>query len=213
MFSNNRAPAENEETVFSAASNGDISKLPTLLLGGEELDVVDQQGKTPLHIAARGGHLAVIDFLLRREHTPLDCRDTYGRTALWFSTYSSRDSVTNKLLEEGDVDVNTLGRNGRYDNHSTSLHHLAIRRDTTVLRRFLAMPALDPNLCARSQSPFCLAIEEGNTAIMSLLVAHETTQINARYPNDDSPLHLGTRAGHFDMVKLLVSQGDRLQIN
>lgn len=212
MFSNDRAPARNEETVFSAASDGDISTL-RMLLRGEEFDVVDQQGQTPLHIAAGGGHLAVVDFLLRQAHALLNRRDTYGRTALWCSTYSSHDSVTNRLLDENDVDVNTLGRAWRDDNPSTSLHHLTIRRDTTTLRRLLAVPALDPNLCARGHSPLCLAIEEGNTAFMGLLLAHKKTQINAIHPYDDSPLLLATQRGHVDMVRLLVWQGDRLQIN
>jgi ankyrin repeat protein len=87
--------------------------------------------------------------------------------------------VTNGLLEEGDVDVNTLGRDGSYDVSCTSLHHLAIRKNTTVLRQFLAVPALDPNTCASSKTPLCLAIEEGNTAVTRLLLAHGKTQINA----------------------------------
>lgn len=212
-FLNDQAPARNEETVFSAASDGDISTLRMFLLRGEEFDVVDQQGQTPLHIAAAGGHLAVVDFLLRQAHTLLNRRDTYGRTALWCSTYSSRDSVTNRLLDENDVDVNTLGRAWRDDNLSTSLHHLTTRRDTTTLRRLLGVPALDPNLCARGHSPLCLAVEEGDIAFMRLLLADKKTQINAIYPYHDSPLLLATQRGHADMVKSLVCQGDRLQIN
>lgn len=40
MFSNDPTPARNEETVFSAASNGEVSTLRMLLLRGEEFDVV-----------------------------------------------------------------------------------------------------------------------------------------------------------------------------
>jgi hypothetical protein len=85
-----------------------------------------------------------VDFLLSRNKTLLKRKDKYGRTDLWISTYSSHDSVTIRLLEESDVDVNTLGKDSRCDHPSTSLHHLAIRIDTTTLRKFLAMPSLYP---------------------------------------------------------------------
>lgn len=216
-FLNDQAPARNEETVFSAASDGDISTLRMFLLRGEEFDVVDQQGQTPLHIAAAGGHLAVVDFLLRQTHTLLNRRDTYGRTALWCSTYSSHDTVTNRLLDENDVDVNTLGKRWRDDPLSSSLHHLVHSiKDTTTLRRFLAVPSLNPNIRDTrgfSQSPLDLAITQGNTAFVSLLLTHEKTHVNGIILYNDPPLHLATQAGRADMVKLLISQGDRLQVN
>lgn len=42
-----------------------------------------------------------------------------------------------RLLEEKDVETNALGKCGKYDSPSTSLHHLARRRYTNVLGRFL----------------------------------------------------------------------------
>jgi ankyrin repeat protein len=212
-FPYDMAPSRNEETVSSAASNGDLATLRKLLLRGEEVDVVNHQGQTPLHLAARGGHLAVVGVLLRQANSLLNRKDHHDRTALWFSTYSSYDGVTNRLLEEGDVDVNTLGRDRTDDVPSTSLHHLTIRRDATILRRLLAVPALDPNTCARSNTPLCKAIEEGNTAVMRLLLAHEKTQINAIDLYTDAPLFLATQGEHVDMVRLLVDQGDRLEVN
>jgi ankyrin repeat protein len=104
-FSSDMAPSRNEETVLSAASNGDLATLRKLLLRGEEVDVVNHQGQTPLHLAARGGHLAVVDVLLRQANSLLNRKDHHDRTALWFSTYSSYDGVTKRLLEEGDVDA------------------------------------------------------------------------------------------------------------
>ncbi|KAJ5559492.1 hypothetical protein N7513_001891 [Penicillium frequentans] len=211
--SNDTTIAGSEETVFSAASSGDISRLRVIRRRGERLDIVDQEGKTPLHTAASGGHLVAVDFLLRHANSLLNCKDTYGRTALWWSTFAFHDSVTKRLLKEEGVEVNALGRSGRYNDPSTSLHHLAFRRDTIALRWFLGLPALDPNLRGGSQSPLCLAIQEGNTAVVELLLAHKKTQINAITPHSDSPLLLATQKGHVDMVKLLIWQGDRLQIN
>lgn len=206
-------PAKEEETVLSAAMNGNIAALQKLLLGGEHLDVVDHCEQTPLHLAARRDHVAMVDFLLRRDNSLLNRKDSYGRTALWLSTYSNCDTVTKRLLKERGMELNTLGRDSRDGTPSTPLHHLMMRLDTMMLRQFLAMSSLDPNLCAHSQSPLCLAVEEGNISVMRLLIAHERTQINAICPHSDSPLLLATEKGHFDMVKLLVGQGSRLQVN
>jgi ankyrin repeat protein len=206
-------PIRSKETVASAASSGDTSLLQMLRLRGAKSNIVDQQGLTPLHTAAKSGHLSAVDFLLRHANTLLDRKDSHGRTALWWSTFLSHDCVTQRLLAEKDVEINALGTCGKYDSPSTSLHHLARRRDTNVLSWFLSRPTLDPNLCFGSQTALCLAIQQGNTAVVRLLLAHEKTQINAMDIYSNSPLFLATQEGHRDIVELLVWQNDRLQIN
>ncbi|KAF3004654.1 hypothetical protein E8E15_001260 [Penicillium rubens] len=213
VISHDTTLARSEETVASAASSGDVSILRMLRLQGEEFDIVDQQGMTPLHTAARSGHLSAVDFLLHHANTLLNRKDSHGRTALWWSTFSFRDRVTQRLLEEKDVEINTLGTCGKYDRPSTSLHHLARRRDTNVLGWFLSRPTLDPNLCFGSQAALCLAIQEGNTAVVRLLLTHPKTDINAMDIHSNLPLFLATQEGHRDIVELLVWQNDRLQIN
>ncbi|CAG8365305.1 unnamed protein product [Penicillium salamii] len=147
-----------------------------------------------------GGHLAVVDLLLR-QNAPVNCKDNHGNTPLWYSTSSYHDDVTERLLTENDVDVNTVGGGGRYDEPSTSLHHLARRTDTVVLRWFLARPTLDPSICAGFQSPLRLGITEGNIAVVRLLLTHKELEMNARYTLGDSPLCLATERGDVDAVK------------
>jgi len=106
-----------------------------------------------------------------------------------------------------------LGGGGRYDEPSTSLHHAVRRLDTIVLRWLLAVPALDPNTCASFQSPLCLAIREGNTAVLRLLLTHKDIEINAQHSYGDAPICLAIENGNVDAVKLLVAQGSRLKIN
>ncbi|KAJ5855203.1 hypothetical protein N7455_009151 [Penicillium solitum] len=196
-----------------AAASGNLSAVKSLLdKKSIDCDVLDQRNGTPLHAAAMGGHLAVVDLLLR-QNALVNCKDDSGNTPLWYSTSSHRDDVTERLLTENDVDVNTVGGGGRYGEPSTSLHHLARRMDTVVLRWFLARPTLDPNICAGFRSPLRLAITEGNIAVVRLLLTHNELEINARHTREDSPLCLATERGDVNVVKLLVEQGDRLKIN
>ncbi|KAK9847338.1 hypothetical protein MYU51_019539 [Penicillium brevicompactum] len=139
--------------------------------------------------------------------------DIHGNTPLWWATSRHHDDVTKRLLSEDDVDVNVVGGGGRYDRPSTSLHHAVRRLDTVVLQWLLAVPSLDLNICASFQSPLCLAIREGHTAVLRLLLTHKDIQINAQHPGGDAPLCLATENGNVDAVKLLVAQGSRLKIN
>lgn len=211
-LSSSRILARKAKTVVTAVKDGDVAGLRQLHLR-EGLDAVNHKGQTLLHIATQGGHLPVVDYLLRHKKTLLNCKDHYGRTALWISTYSSLERITKRLLEEHDVNLNTLGKNSDYDAPSTPLSHLIIRFYPTMLRQFLAMPSLDVNLCVGSVSPLYLAVEEGNIPAVRLLIAHKDIQINATLPHADSPLHLATLKGNIDVVKLLVAQGDRLRVN
>ncbi|KAJ5752700.1 hypothetical protein N7520_009617 [Penicillium odoratum] len=182
-LSSNRVLARKAKTVVTAVKDGDVAELRQLHLR-EGLDA-----------------------------TLLNCKDHYGRTALWISTYSSLEKITERLLEEHDVNLNTLGKNSDYEAPSTPLSHLMIRFYPTMLRRFLAMPSLDVNLGVGSLSPLYLAVKQGNIPAVRLLIAHKDIQINATLPHADSPLHLATLKGNIDVVKLLVAQGDRLHVN
>ncbi|KAK9846669.1 hypothetical protein MYU51_001949 [Penicillium brevicompactum] len=197
-----------------AADHGDFLAVESLLCQ-KSIDpgALDQRNRTPLHAAAMGGHLAVVDLLLRRTNAFLNCQDIHGNTPLWWATSRHHDDVTKRLLSEDDVDVNVVGGGGRYDRPSTSLHHAVRRLDTVVLRWLLAVPSLDPNICASFQSPLCLAIREGHTAVLRLLLTHKDIQINAQHSGGDAPLCLATENGNVDAVKLLVAQGSRLKIN
>ncbi|KAJ5500674.1 hypothetical protein N7453_009725, partial [Penicillium expansum] len=205
----NAVDGQRRTALHLAASNGH-REATEILLNHKSIDLtaLDQRNGTPLHAAAMGGHLAVVDLLLRQKAF-VNCKDDSGNTPLWYSTSRHHDDVTERLLTENDVD----SEDGGDDEPSTSLHHLARRMDTVVLRWFLARPTLDLKVCAGFRSPLCLAITEGNTAVVRLLLTHKELEINARDKYEDSPLHLATERGGVDTVKLLVEQGGRLKIN
>lgn len=52
------------ERLHSAAQHGDVEEVRRLLEQGYQLNLFDDLGKTPLHYAAMGGHLDVLNVLL-----------------------------------------------------------------------------------------------------------------------------------------------------
>jgi ankyrin repeat protein len=54
------------EKLHFAADDGDIEEVKKLLEEGYQPNLFDELGNTPLHYAAMGGHLDVINVLLLR---------------------------------------------------------------------------------------------------------------------------------------------------
>jgi ankyrin repeat protein len=73
---------ENHEDILTAARAGDADEVAAVLSMDNALTRVrDADGRTPLHLAAEGGHAAVVDLLLHNMADP-NSTDRAGRTPL-----------------------------------------------------------------------------------------------------------------------------------
>ncbi|KAI6181246.1 Inosine-5'-monophosphate dehydrogenase [Aphelenchoides besseyi] len=84
-------------TLLFACRNGDFEAVRRLYIQGENLNVVDYDGRTGLHIASCEGHSDIVKFLLACgvDHT---IKDRWGRTALDDARHFSRPICTALLL-------------------------------------------------------------------------------------------------------------------
>ncbi|CAG8243323.1 unnamed protein product, partial [Penicillium nalgiovense] len=128
------------------------------------------------------------------------------------STYLSYDEITDRLLAEKDINVNLVGGCGRLETPSTSLHHATARLDTVLLRRLLSVPGISLNICVAGHSPISVAAYHGRVNTVACLLGMESVEINGR-DVIDPPLCRAVAHGHLDVVRLLVQQGARLNIN
>jgi ankyrin repeat protein len=138
--------------------------------------------------------------------------DKDGNTPLWLSTYSSYHEITERLLAQKNIDVNLIRGRRRFEMPSTSLHHAATRLDTVLLRRLLTVPEVDPNLCVAGHSPISITVSRGSVSTVACLLSMGSLEINGR-GFIDPPICQAATHGHHDMVRLLVQQGTRLNIN
>lgn len=79
-----------------------------LLSAGARVDLCDQDGRTVLHSAAEGGDVAIVDFLLRIPHIPINQQDRFGLTALHLACMFNNSDVeiVRSLLTHPEIQVN-----------------------------------------------------------------------------------------------------------
>ncbi|KAK8558250.1 hypothetical protein V6N13_038723 [Hibiscus sabdariffa] len=82
------------------ASRGDVKGVEDLLNEGVDVNSIDLDGRTALHIAACEGHVEVVKFLLVRKAN-IDARDRWGSTAAADAKYYGNMEVYNILKARG----------------------------------------------------------------------------------------------------------------
>lgn len=89
-----------------------VKSIPVLVQAGQPVNVVDSEGRTPLHAAARNGRLDVINELIR-SGASVFAADKKGRTPLHLAVLGRSTEVVDALLAAGaprtvrDQDGNT----------------------------------------------------------------------------------------------------------
>ncbi|CAG8274700.1 unnamed protein product [Penicillium olsonii] len=199
--------------LHQAVVHGSLAAVRRLLRRRDPaLDTQDRKGYTPIHLAVESNRPEVVDLLLSHPCAKVNCTDKDGNTPLWLSTYSSYYEITERLLAEKDIDVNLIGGRGRLGMPSTSLHHAAARLDTVLLRRLLSVPEIDPNVCVAGHSPISIAASRGCVSAVACLLNMASVEINGM-GFIDPPICQAAANGHHDVVRLLVQEGTRLNIN
>jgi ankyrin repeat protein len=100
--------------IFGAAEYGDLARVQELI--GQDQSVVNQQdedGKTPLHMAARrGGHTGVVQVLIAAR-ADVNAQGLSGRTPLHWAAHYGRADVAQQLITAG-ADPSIVARDGNY---------------------------------------------------------------------------------------------------
>tara|TARA_B100000287_G_scaffold354425_1_gene344632 strand:+ start:1831 stop:2934 length:1104 start_codon:yes stop_codon:yes gene_type:complete len=97
--------------LLKASFEGNIAMVRLALNRGAKVDGKRQGGKTALMMAAKNGHLKIVDLLLNYGDAVIDQGDWEGETALNKASFAGHLDVVKFLLEEG-AEIDRMSDNG-----------------------------------------------------------------------------------------------------
>lgn len=112
--------------IHTAAENGNLNRIRTLLNQGVNVNLRNNENMTPLMYAASGGHANVIRFLLSKGANA-KARTNWNRNALIFAAEKGNANAVRALLRHSNLSVQN--ENGR-----SALTTAANRRHPEIVR-------------------------------------------------------------------------------
>lgn len=221
----------NDSVLHEAAAINRIDMMEFLLdrYGGElEVDAVDSEGKTPIHVAAREGHVRVIEFLVSMGGNP-NLTDSKGWTPLHYSAWKGHVEAVESLLEysnvkcvrdiEGRTAFSVAAESEYLHAHSHARARILdlLRWGDALLRAARVDDAHGVKRClgegasvnGRDQNgwtPLHWAAFKGRIKSVKVLLEHGAdvdTVDDAGY----TPLHCAAEAGHLQVALFLIAHG------
>ena len=165
----------------------------------------DEEGDTPLHVAALKGHVQVVDFLLQQNECDVTIPDSNGHLALHCACQSGSLSMVTSLVKVDPSTANTQNKEGTTPLQMASFSgHLDIVKYLASLGDDVVKPGTPDR---NGRTAFHCACQEGHTQIGHFLI--EECHLDCMAEDSKmqvTPLHLAARNGHLDLVKLICSQ-------
>jgi ankyrin repeat protein len=188
--------------IHDAVKNDDLAKVRSLIK--ENPDLVfskDEDGFTPLHLAAANGYKNVAEFLLANK-SDVNAKDNSKSTPLHQAVAAGGEHVDLlELLISNKADVNAADTNGL-----TPLHYAALADSGKAVKLLLAHGA-HPDVREKvdANTPLIIATGKGYKDVAEVLLANGA-DANAA-DKKGTPLAWAIHTGHPDIAKLLRQHG------
>ncbi|XP_047246164.1 ankyrin repeat domain-containing protein 26 isoform X2 [Girardinichthys multiradiatus] len=181
--------------IHKAAFQGDLAKLKQLAKKND-INQLDKENRTALHIACATGHAEVVQFLVDGK-AKLDLRDNQNRSALMKAVQGQHEHCVTILLENR-ADPNLADING-----NTALH-LAANIPSLSTAVLLLQHGAEINAAnTEGFTPLTVSVREDRIEMAEFLLK-EAANVNSLDQEQRSPLMLAASRGQHSMVKLLL---------
>jgi len=196
--------------IHQAASSGDLAKVRELVEKDPALiRLKDENGRTPLHWAARGVHFELLKFLVEKG-AEVGAADASGTTALHSVAARGHFEACKMLIEKG-ASVKAKNADG-----ATPFYHAATAGSREILEYLLAHGANKTDLEIRNtwgRTPLCaVARDGGQPEILKVLVALGA-DVNAADSSGWTPIMLAAWRPNKEAVDVLLDAGADLPVN
>src|SRR3989338_8473871 len=191
------------------SGNIDVRKFFTLA----DLRTRDEEGQTPLHLAAQHNQVDMIKLFIRKDSKLVNSQDNSGWTPLHMATNEMALKACEVLLHAKDIQVNLCNQDGAppflfllkaapKDQERLALY-------VQVLSLFLSKGASVDSRNRSGETALHYAILKGNLAGLRFLIQHGA-DVNATNKLGETPLHYAVRQKQKESVlALLDANADR----
>ncbi|CAM6004713.1 unnamed protein product, partial [Sphagnum balticum] len=203
----------NRSALHYIAEEGCIEILELLCMSSANMSVngVDFHGFTPLHLAVRNGHDAVVERLLKLQSIDANVPATVnaaGLTPLQYSVQNSHWEVVELLLEKGNpsatLNINAVDSEGR-----TPLQLAVMNRRMAVVRLLLEREGINIDAVdSAGLTPLQYSVQNSHWQVVELLLTKgkPTLNIDAVDSTGRTPLHFAIECGRMEVVSLLLQR-------
>ncbi|WP_261983855.1 ankyrin repeat domain-containing protein [Wolbachia pipientis] len=163
------------------------------------VNVKDNHGQTPLHIAARSGSLNIVKYLINKS-ADINAKDKYDNTPLHLAADTGEFDIVKYLIIKGN-NINAEGERGW-----TPLHIAAKNGELNMVEYLVKKYA---NIDAKDNyggTPLHLAAYVGELGIVEYLI-NEDAHVDARDEHYRTPLFFAAESGKLNAVKCLIEKG------
>ncbi|XP_071755903.2 ankyrin repeat and death domain-containing protein 1A [Centroberyx gerrardi] len=188
--------------VFAlAAEHGCVQMLEMLMEPSYHMATVkpNKSGDTPLHLAAKNGHLDAVQLLLQS----FDTRDEVnmaGETALYQAADSAHEECVLVLLEAGcDPNILTTDK-------CSALHPVSERGDTSLVILLLDHQAQTDFQNQHLEAALHLAVKNCHLPVIHTLLG-AGCNINVADQRSQTAMHLAAELARVDVVEMLLKAG------
>ena len=185
--------------LLKAATRGDYKRTVKLCPISCDPNIADEEGNTPLHLAAVGGHRKVVAYLLKRR-ARVQYENNEGDRALLLAAAEGHVKVVKALLKAGAV-VDSRDKRGH-----TPLHVASMEGKTQVVGILLAHGANIEKRSRRGRTPLMEALDGLNGKTARLLLK-QGADPNARDNRSSSVLQLAIVKTDAATVKIILEKG------
>jgi ankyrin repeat protein len=200
---------QTELELLAAAQNGNLAKVQDIINKDSSIiETRDKYERTPLYLAAKHGHLEVVQFLIGK-NASVESKNNDGATPLWIASQEGQNAVVQCLIDKhAKTNIKILGG-------QTPLHIASADGRTQVVRILLDNGADVDAKTDQGATSLHIASQRGRVAIATLLLdngADIEATVTKTFSNsitiqNITPLAIACMCHNIEMFKLLISRG------
>ena len=186
--------------LCKAVAKNDVQRLRDLLCRGHDPNERNEDGKTPLHLAAELGHTQFAKILVLSGANIEARAGDVDYTPLLAAANSNQTAAAMALVEIG-ADVNAVGAHG-----ATALEIATRNNDVRLMLALIKRGAVVDSRSANGWTPLHVAAGLNKPVAIAVLVKHGANT-NNRDDDGDTPLITACSLGYIDCVQQLLAGG------